>query len=334
MKRKASLLRVAIVLAILISGLTLAASPGAAETGFPMGAHVERATFMIHVGASYATVWAHRITTDWDESTVTWNSFGGMYDPGVVGSFVADGYGQRTIDVTGLVQGWLDGAYPNYGLLLEQGQTDRTIYRSREHLIGPGPKLEICYSTPEIAEECVTLDAAGDTHISEAQASTNFGSEPWLYTGLVNKLEKQTLVRFDLPEVPEGCTLTPGYWKTHSKYGPAPYDMTWDAKSGGDASFFDTGQTYYQVLWTEPGGGNAFFILAHAYIAAEMNVLNGASIPGDVLDAWNQAGALLDAYDSSLEIPKKTADRDLAIYLAGILDDYNNGIIGPGHCIE
>ena len=24
-----------------------------------------------------------------------------------------------------------------------------------------------------------------------------------------------------------GCTLTQGYWKTHSKYGPAPYDSTW-----------------------------------------------------------------------------------------------------------
>jgi hypothetical protein len=25
----------------------------------------------------------------------------------------------------------------------------------------------------------------------------------------------------------QGCTLTPGYWKTHSRKGPAPYDDTW-----------------------------------------------------------------------------------------------------------
>jgi hypothetical protein len=36
--------------------------------------------------------------------------------------------------------------------------------------------------------------------------------------------------------VPGGCTLTPGYWKTHSKYGPAKYDTTWALK-GEDTPF-------------------------------------------------------------------------------------------------
>jgi hypothetical protein len=132
-----------------------------------------------------------------------------------------------------------------------------------------------------------------------------------------------------------GCTLTPGYWKTHSEYGPAPYDDTWALlPAGADTPFFGTGITYYQALWTEPQGGNAYFILAHAYIAAELNVLNGASIPPDALDAWIQAQSLLIAYEGTMEIPKQTADRELAIHLAEILDAYNNGLIGPGHCSE
>ncbi len=51
-----------------------------------------------------------------------------------------------------------------------------------------------------------------------------------------------------------GCTLTQGYWKTHSRYGPAPYDSTW-AQIGEDTPFYLSGQSYYRVLWTSPSGG-------------------------------------------------------------------------------
>lgn len=132
-----------------------------------------------------------------------------------------------------------------------------------------------------------------------------------------------------------GCTLTPGYWKTHSEYGPAPYDSTWALlPHGADTLFFGSGLSYYEVLWTEPKGGNAFFILAHAYIAAELNVLNDAYIPASVADAWTEAGGLLDFYSGANSIPKRGTDRTTAIYLAGILDAYNNGLTGPGHCTE
>ena len=96
--------------------------------------------------------------------------------------------------------------------------------------------------------------------------------------------------------------------------------------------FLGTGMTYYQVLWTEPAGGNAYFILAHAYIAAELNVLTGASTPPEVGTAIGQAEGLLIQYQGSTEIPKGTSDRALAIELAEILDAYNNGYVGPGHC--
>lgn len=130
-----------------------------------------------------------------------------------------------------------------------------------------------------------------------------------------------------------GCTLTPGYWKTHSKYGPAPFDSLWLQKAGGDAMFLGTNVSYYNVLWTNSSGGNAFYILAHAYIAAELNMLDGASAPAAVVTAFNQATAMLTTYQAALSIPKG-ADRTLAISLASILDNYNNGLTGPGHCSE
>lgn len=130
-----------------------------------------------------------------------------------------------------------------------------------------------------------------------------------------------------------GCTYTWGYWKTHSEYGPAPYDDTWALlPNGADTPFFGTGLTYYEILQTSSAGGNKYIGLAHQYIAAELNVLSGASIPPEVLAAWLEAQALLIAYEDEVDIPRRSSDRRLAIDLARTLDYYNMGLIGPGHC--
>lgn len=131
----------------------------------------------------------------------------------------------------------------------------------------------------------------------------------------------------------EGCSLTPGYWKTHSDNGPAPYDNTW-AKIGEDTTFFFSDKTYYNVLWTSPRG-NAYYILAHAYIAAELNELNGADF-GAAQAAFDAATAL---FNNSANTPEfvgglKGAAKAEWTSLATILDNYNNGLIGPGHCSE
>jgi len=133
-----------------------------------------------------------------------------------------------------------------------------------------------------------------------------------------------------------GCTLTQGYWKTHSEYGPAPYDDTWAMlPAGADTIFFLSEQSYYQVLWTSPRRGNAYYILAHQYIAAGMNQLNGADIPTEVLDAYTEATTIFETYTPRDLGSRQNADlRDRAIELASILDDYNNGYTGPGHCSE
>jgi hypothetical protein len=138
----------------------------------------------------------------------------------------------------------------------------------------------------------------------------------------------------------QGCTLTPGYWKTHSSHGPAPEDDAWFAlgdvdgdgfSEGADETFFLSNKTYYEVLWTAPQG-NAYYILAHAYIAAELNILNGASSTPAVDAAITSAETFFGTYTPSSTLTK--AQRNAAIALAGTLDKYNNGLIGPGHCSE
>ncbi len=129
----------------------------------------------------------------------------------------------------------------------------------------------------------------------------------------------------------EGCTLTPGYWKTHSRYGPAPYDATW-ALIGEDTGFFLSGRSWYQVLWTPPSSGNAYYILAHAYIAARLNILNGAASTPEVDAAISWATGFFATYQPSDRLSKPV--RTYAIAMASLLDQYNNGAIGPGHCSE
>ncbi len=132
-----------------------------------------------------------------------------------------------------------------------------------------------------------------------------------------------------------GCTLTPGYWKTHSERGPAPYDDTWAMLADGASTpFFLSGLTYYVVLWTPPSGGNAYYILAHAYIAAQLNVLNGVSIPADVQAAFNAATTLFNTKTPAQVAALKGKPRNDILALATLLDNYNNGLVGPGHCSE
>ena len=146
-------------------------------------------------------------------------------------------------------------------------------------------------------------------------------------------------VNVDVP-CPEGCTLTQGYWKTHndSFHGGAPTDPTWDLLGplAEETPFFLSGQTYFQVFWTAPKG-NAYYNLAHQYMAAQLNILDGAD-SSDITTAFSQATALLETYTpadiAKLKGKAGNALRSQFISLAGILGSYNEGLIGPGHCDE
>lgn len=130
-----------------------------------------------------------------------------------------------------------------------------------------------------------------------------------------------------------GCSLTQGYWKTHSTYGPAPYDNTWALLAdGADTTFFLSNQSYYEVLWTSPAG-NAYYNLAHQYIAAELNLLNGASSSA-ITTEMAAAKQLFDTYSPAQVAALKGKDKAAWTALAQKLDAYNNGLTGPSHCDE
>jgi hypothetical protein len=127
-----------------------------------------------------------------------------------------------------------------------------------------------------------------------------------------------------------GCTKTIGYWKTHSSYGPAPYDTTWDVKNE-DAIFYFSGLTNIQILWKAPRG-NAYYIFAKQWIGANLNLISGADAPPEVWDALGWGYTYFGTYTPAAG--NKAPVRAQAIYYAGILDKYNKGEIGPGHCAD
>jgi hypothetical protein len=121
----------------------------------------------------------------------------------------------------------------------------------------------------------------------------------------------------------EGCTLTQGYWKNHTPW-PSPYDP--------DAPFYLSGSTWMGVFNTTPGG-SGYYILAHQFMAAELNVANGAGTPSGVQAALNDAQAFFAANTPAVCTPQNfNCNQQKAT--AKVLDDYNNGVYagGPPHC--
>jgi len=165
---------------------------------------LDSAIFSIYVvQPSEQTVNAHVVTSFWDEGTVTWSNFAGSYSHAVTGSFVASHMGWYSVDITTIAQAWLNGSVFNFGLLLEQGDTPATMYLSSEDTtIATHPMLKLCF-TQDGTPECLTIQRGthgnvSDAFIWESFPNDNYGASQFLYSGLVDTLEKQTLVEFDL----------------------------------------------------------------------------------------------------------------------------------------
>jgi len=321
----------------------------ASKITLPPGAVFESATFFIYAReAINQPVNIHRITADWDELVVTWANFDGAFDATVEGTFTPPMPGWYDTDVTALVQAWLDGTHANFGLLLDQGELNfpRMIYYSKD---APGnhPYIEFCYSVDGVVM-CENLIAIGDSYIYELVPDRNNGRDSLLYTGWIgpNDLEKQALLRFELPDVEEppdeGCTLTIGYWKTHAGFGPqadvlSQYLPIWLGNEGGTKSLEVTDAAMaVDILKMKTFGRNRNGItkLYAQLLAAKLNVAHGAT-DSDAADIISAADDFLAAHDWTDWDALVEADDDyfdLVHYWQSTLDSYNKGEIGPGHC--
>lgn len=133
-----------------------------------------------------------------------------------------------------------------------------------------------------------------------------------------------------------GCTLTQGYWTNHNNTvcdtdPSSPLCVIWPGGHLPTETFFLSGGTWLGVLNT-PDGGNAYYGLAHQYIAAVLNQATGASVPLGVQSILDQSKAWFEANAPSACSTHGSCgtQRDWQ----AILDEYNNGLYpgGPPHC--
>lgn len=303
----------------------------------PIGALVDSAFIYVYVtGAENEEITVHGITSNWYEDVVTWNSFGASYNTGAEDSFTPDvAPGWYSANLTDLTSSWVDSTFEQNGVLLkEESPSPLQSILSRE-TGGHSPYLKI-YWTYGGSSGYDSIHAFRDTYISSGEPDTNFGDSTTLYTGWVDTTETQILLGFRIEQVAPpsgGCTKGYGYWKTHSAYGPAPYDSVW-ALLGEDSTFYLSQQTNYEVMLTSPKHGNAYYMLAHAFIAVELNFLAGAD-PIEVQEAFDDAADLFETYTPEQIGALHGNDplRMMFISLKNTLESYNSGEIGPGPCM-
>ncbi|MDJ0939562.1 MAG: DNRLRE domain-containing protein [Woeseiaceae bacterium] len=130
----------------------------------PAGAQVNSAIAWFHVASGKehpeGPITAHEILADWAESTVTWESFGKAYRGGSVGTIPAQDTGDVWVsfNVTGLVQGWVNGQ-PNHGILFQsKAEGVHAEYTGRENGANP-PRLDVVVGSGTASP--VTITAKG-----------------------------------------------------------------------------------------------------------------------------------------------------------------------------
>ncbi len=130
------------------------------------------------------------------------------------------------------------------------------------------------------------------------------------------------------PPPPAFCTRTQGFWKNH----PELWDAAGDNKPFLTTDiFFNSGVSYLTIMLTPPAKGNAYLQLAHQYIAAVLNTGGGPSGNAAVDAAIAGAAAYFAGAPAGIPNPVDPTRSQLQAW-ATTLDQFNNGIIGPGHC--
>jgi hypothetical protein len=206
------------------------------------------------------------------------------------------------------------------------------------------PGASACYdeTLPKSFTYSKTFDAAdyNDCETTDVDNTASYIADDTGETG--SDMWTVTIIR-DCPT----CTLTQGYWKTHNDefWGGAPDDPVWYDLLPGDgasATFFLSGASYFDVMWTAPAG-NAYYQLARQWIAAKLNYEAGSSGGTAVDDALQFGQELFSSYspaqvetwtnDSGGTLPSfGDVTRHDVIGAAATLASFNEGTAGPGHC--
>ncbi len=232
-----------------------------------------------------------------------------------------------------------------------------TITNHSGHLGEPfGPEPKVGFSLPEhptLVEVDASATVTDEEHCPTGFACTPSATGPWAFSdsgsisfhktitnenvcdataelhNIATLTESDThetrtaeaVVHLTAPACPVGCVLTQGFWKTHPD--------AWPAGHSPSDPFFSSGKTWMEVLWTAPRG-DAYYILAHQYIAAVLNVANGATPPAEVAAVIDDATAWFSSHGPG--VPASSPEGQTLVHWSETLAAFNEGKMGVPHC--
>lgn len=140
-----------------------------------------------------------------------------------------------------------------------------------------------------------------------------------------------------------GCTRTIGYWKTHAGFGPQADQVSkwlplWlgtpppPCKPNKSVNVTTAGQAV-GLLSFSGEASNGINKLYAQLLAAKLNIAAGAG-GGAIAATQTAADSFLAANNAANWAALSRTDRNNVLGWATLLDKYNNGLIGPGHCSE
>jgi hypothetical protein len=133
----------------------------------PAGAYIKSATLQPYLTGSVwqsgqsnsMVVTAYRITQAWP-SQPTWNNFAGAYAESYGATTIGTSFAHYDFDVKTLVQGWVNGTWPNYGIMLrgqEGSYCNLKDFASANGSSSYWPQLVVEYPDPTLAGSVATV---------------------------------------------------------------------------------------------------------------------------------------------------------------------------------
>ena len=169
--------------------------------------------------------WLERITSDWNESNVTWNTQPTTTTQNHVSLPASDSATENylDIDVTTLTQDMVNNPSTSFGFMLKL--QNESYYRRMNFCSSDNttpslrPKLVITFTTsPLPADSCITMqpDATKGKdamlHGTSGYMDNNYGTDPefpaaaWTFSGVPGII--RSVIEFDLNTIPSNATVT------------------------------------------------------------------------------------------------------------------------------
>jgi hypothetical protein len=267
--------------------------------------------------ASLHTFNIHRVTANWDENTITWN-FQPTFNPTVETSVNIGGTGNYSINITSLVNNWVNNTYPNYGLMIKH-PTESPVYTLKR--IGSSdngaasnrPKLSITYNLPPTAPT-VTAPNGGETWNSLHTITWNPATDPSnletvkilssvngsaTFDSYTRKRGQQLLIENKFIKQIGLCMDTAGSTQFHMRLcnmdgngyaGTTVYAQALKTKTGSGFSYI-----YLDVNQKLPAGT---YVLEVEYVSG-----SGMSIRGSNQELYPNKGSYYVGYDGTRGFP-------------------------------